>query len=682
MFKAPVFRVQITDGELLCYPLAPKMAGPVAAKAKEVTDANGLTQCQITILPSITPSGNGLPRLAYAELLFPFAAGYEGIQCFQNGNTTNCVAGSDAYKNLLGQVVREVVFLQRGQDAFGLAVTSALRLFTSLRLYPEGVAVRFLLENKPVANELALESLLYGGALPGHGFLAAYAHSLAKNMGAVPAPPPSGYCSWSHLYREVSAQKLSGALAGLLASYPDKEQTQFQIDDGWQGNGSFSGFWAVDADKFPNGLSILEKQCEKASARFGLWLAPLLASRDSGFFNTHPDWRHTQTGEGQPEYTLLHGDNPIYALKLDEPAVQEHLAGVFSRAANEWGASYFKLDFLQFALQRISGRDHALCYPGQYCVELYRSTLQRIRQAVGEGAFLLACGAPIPEGAGIFNGIRVGPDITWGKSESHPSQWELIRMVTKTVQQRWFYHNILFTNDPDGLVLRDFDQNDGCDITYHEARLLATTIGLSGGAVLLNDQADTLSPARRRLYGHLLPVWGKAARPLDMMEPQPAVSVIRQGDAYLLGIYNWGDAIATLRVPLNTLGLSSALAFEAWEGRFLGLQEGELVLPGCMPHSAHVVCLRPVPQTPSFLFAPTSLYAGLDIFTSVYQQNTLTLTPDMQRLRQCENKACWLFLPHTAELPASLQNNHRCVPAAGGLAVLLPAEKKFTLALD
>ncbi len=131
----------------------------------------------------------------------------------------------------------------------------------------------------------------------------------------------------------------------------------------------------------------------------------------------------------------------------------------------------------------------------------------------------MACGAPLLAGAGIFNGIRITPDITWGKNKAHPSQWELIRMCSVSCAMRWFYHNQIFINDPDGLVVRDFDYDDNFDVTYNEARFWATAVALSGGSSLINEQVEKLGPARRALYAEILPPWARRSLPISLNIP-------------------------------------------------------------------------------------------------------------------------------------------------------------------
>jgi alpha-galactosidase len=43
--------------------------------------------------------------------------------------------------------------------------------------------------------------------------------------------------------------------------------------------------------------------------------------------------------------------------------------------------------------------------------QAYRDAVELVRRAAGDAVYLLACGAPIIPSIGVFDGIRVGPDV-------------------------------------------------------------------------------------------------------------------------------------------------------------------------------------------------------------------------------------------------------------------------------
>ena len=132
---------------------------------------------------------------------------------------------------------------------------------------------------------------------------------------------------------------------------------------------------------------------------------------------------------------------------------------------------------------------------------------------------MLSCGSPIIECAGIFDAQRVSRDIICPKGRHDPfywQHWSNIKNASKTVLYRYFYNNVLFRNDPDGVVLRDYDIGEGFDCNYAEARYWSTIVAFSGGLVLANDEFRDLSRPRKELFTKLIPPLGISGKALDM----------------------------------------------------------------------------------------------------------------------------------------------------------------------
>ncbi len=99
-----------------------------------------------------------------------------------------------------------------------------------------------------------------------------------------------------------------------------------------------------------------------------------------GLFKEHPEWKKL-TRSGQNSY--LCGEEKVYALNLDDQEVLEYISGVFRRAREEYGASYFKLDFMVFAIHSLFDREDVVIYDSDYSIAVYRRALRTIREAVG-----------------------------------------------------------------------------------------------------------------------------------------------------------------------------------------------------------------------------------------------------------------------------------------------------------
>jgi alpha-galactosidase len=122
----------------------------------------------------------------------------------------------------------------------------------------------------------------------------------------------------------------------------------------------------------------------------------------------------------------------------------------------EWGYGFLKLDFL-FA-GAIPGRRHELLAREA----AYRRGIEAIRDAAGDETYLLGCGAPIVPSLGVFDAIRVGPDVApyWENTLAHhlnvhtePSTREAI---ATSIHRLWLQP--LIGLDPDVVYFRSRQQ--------------------------------------------------------------------------------------------------------------------------------------------------------------------------------------------------------------------------------
>jgi alpha-galactosidase len=113
------------------------------------------------------------------------------------------------------------------------------------------------------------------------------------------------------------------------------------------------------------------------------------------------------------------------------------------------GIDFFKVDFLYAGA--VDGARHQ----DVPALEAYRHGIELIRMAVGPDAYVLGCGAPILPSVGLFDAMRISPDVapTYEPRDgdlSAPSQ----RAAALTGTARAFQHGRFWVNDPDCLVAR------------------------------------------------------------------------------------------------------------------------------------------------------------------------------------------------------------------------------------
>ena len=525
------------------------------------------------------------------------------LHYYSDGTCTNNVTHAGVLGSEDEAVSRNVIVARRGEtgDAVGIGFVTAHRFYAYITLTCEGFTVFYDMEDKPLrpGEEYRLESyMLCDGEV--NAFLDTYAETVARVNHCRPYRDKLvGFCSWSCYYGDVDEEKISRA-ADMLARYLPGEANLVQIDDGWQRSRSFPGIWETNIERFPSGIPALAERVHSLGMRFGLWLAPVLASEDSEYYESVCDFVREDCTPLPRVHTFDFDREEFYSL----------LRETFSRMRG-MGCDYYKLDFLDGALGKMGEPKKSVYrFKSDYSVAMFRRVLSTIREAAGEDAILLSCGSPMLETMGIFDAQRVSCDIIIGKNKAFPSYWQTMKDVTATVFHRQFYNGTALLSDPDGLVLRDVDNGDGFNASYSEARLWAVAVALSGGTVLHNEELENLSPARRALLLDQLPSLGVRGRAVDFFAPYPETVVAECPDgARYLALFNYSYAMEDLHSSLSDIGMENALIFDCHARSFVGLAS-ELIAENVNPHDALLYLLLPQPDAPAFLYSDGDMFLG------------------------------------------------------------------------
>ena len=275
---------------------------------------------------------------------------------------------------------------------------------------------------------------------PEEDVFAAYAELLAERLGRRIARAGAVWSSWYSYFEDVDEDLVARTVDDLAGYGFDV----VQLDDGWE---RAVGDWTANA-RFPSGMAATADRIAAAGFRPGLWLAPLIASPHSAFARDRPELL-VQDADGRP---LVAGTNwgvGYHALDTTRPEVLEHLGEVVRRAVDD-GFTYVKLDFLYAgAVRGHRSRD----LPRE---QVYREAVQHIRRVVGDEVYLLGCGVPMLPSAGVFDGVRVGPD-TAALWENHatpddPSESGTRNAVAASIARAWL--RPLYELDPDAAYFR------------------------------------------------------------------------------------------------------------------------------------------------------------------------------------------------------------------------------------
>jgi alpha-galactosidase len=279
---------------------------------------------------------------------------------------------------------------------------------------------------------------------PENEVFSAYAQLLEKKFGKGRAKKPYRvWCSWYSLYTAINEKILDETFDGL----GDLPFDVLQVDDGWQIS---IGDWEANA-KFPSGMDGLAQKIKATRRKAGLWLAPLLVVPSSKIYQEHSDWL-LRDEQGQLVSAGFNWGEQLYALDTTHPAALNWLAELMKKV-RAWGYDYLKLDFL-----------YAGALPGKRYNSLpreaaYRSGLGVLREAMGNDAYFLTCGAPILPSLGLCDAMRIGPDVA-AEWESHrdavllynPTTPGAKNAIRTTVNRLWLAP--LVHTDPDVAYFR------------------------------------------------------------------------------------------------------------------------------------------------------------------------------------------------------------------------------------
>lgn len=504
-----------------------------------------------------------------------------------------------------------------------IGILTAHKFFTIIRLAEKTVSVHYDLEEKLIkqGESLSLERFVFGTQNENEFLEKVYAPLVAKFNKARPLDSvPTGWCSWSCYYRNVDEAKISNCVEDMTKI---KGADLFQIDDGWQVDGTFPGDWHVDTEKFPNGLNEIIKKCNDNGITFGLWLSPFLVAENSVYYDSVKHLARTDVVAGNSTPTKIY-----HPFDLDNPEYYKLLYKTYHWLSHEMNVKYYKLDFLIFGYFSFSSQ---IRFKTDYKSALFRKVVQTIRDATGDDAIMLSCGSPITECAGIFDAQRVSRDIICPKGRHDPfywQHWSNIKNASKTVLYRYFYNNVVFRNDPDGVVLRDYDIGDGFDCNYAEARYWSTIVAFSGGLVLTNDEFRDLSRPRKELFTKLIPALGISGRANNMFEyPAPTKAIIEASETtQYIASFNLSDEFKDVDISLEEYGIKGEkLIFKCWESEFVG-KSSTIYEDLVNPHSALMYMIKEIPEKPSFIYSNVNLYLGENVFKSEFSNGKLIIS--------------------------------------------------------
>lgn len=431
-------------------------------------------------------------------------------------------------------------------------------------------------------------------------------HSQLENYGEairvlhhprIPSAAPWGWWSWTAYYFGLSQGTAISNAQWLSQHLKDLGFNYFHIDAGYAyDDGEYT---TPNATLFPGGLQQFGHQLCELGLNFGMWTAPFRVGERSWVYEHHPEWLvHDAKGKPIQIGFIESSRDAIYVLDATHPGAQDYLRQTYRTLTREWGARYFKFDFMDDTA--IEGYRYQ---PNVTALEAQRIGLQTIREAVGNDVLLDKDGSAMLNTVGLTELGRISADT------GHSFQG--LKEDATGIAARYYMNNNFYIADPDAftvseqLISEEESREPVKPLSLDEAEVSITLAAVAGGMFEIGDDLPTLGaePDRLALLHNrdLLDMvrLRRAATPLDLMtfskeDGQPSIFVLREDKRQsMLAVFNWTDSPRSHQIALSDLGIKSNGPFTTSDifrqNRPVTFDQGTLHIDNQEPHSVRLI---------------------------------------------------------------------------------------------
>lgn len=403
---------------------------------------------------------------------------------------------------------------------------------------------------------------------------------------------PAGWMTW-YGYRMTLTEETVRKTASLLRDrYRPYGASLIAIDHGWEYR-DYLGEWAAN-DRFPSGMRTLAAEIEAMGLIPGIWIAPSSICAGTPTAEEHSAWLAGRLTSREPFphwewYMCLPPPVDCYILDPTVSEAREWLIAIFRQLRSD-GYRFFKADFIG------NWPTFEASFKGESTPRgqpILREGMSAVREGIGSDGHLLGCSGPTNMCLGLVDSMRTELDVG-----NLNSPFEHRKRTSRGIAARWYQHKKFWINDPDCLVLSDGEhRKNGAFVTrdqfertlaqnYEEAKVRAAVVALSGGSLFSGDDLLHLDPEREALLLQCLPIYGEAARPIDLFETDsPRIWDLRVqtnwDDWHVVGLFNWDDTKRVIPVEFERLGLTDECdyrLFDFWRERDLGVARRSALL--------------------------------------------------------------------------------------------------------
>ena len=422
-----------------------------------------------------------------------------------------------------------------------------------------------------------------------------------------------------------------------MADFCEKELTKFgfevlQIDDKWQISGRDFTTHRTNGP-YSKGMKPTADKITGAGMTAGIWYIPFGWDHTRDIFKDHQDW-FVKTEQGEPYKVHWAGT----CLDMTHPEAREFLSEVVARMSKNWGYKYIKIDGLWTGLaakitypspvyKEDNLGDAVFHDPSKTNLQAYRDGLKLVRKAAGDDVFILGCNIAqnmrtLGGSFGLVDGMRVGRDIG--------ANWKKILPCVEMGSRLYFFHNRVWYNDPDCLMLRK-------PMTLEQARAWGSWISVTGQLNLVSEWLPGLPAERLEVVKRSMPNHGLCARPIDLFESNhPKVWQLTDTRTNqrrdIIALFNWDDKNSqTVSVSLDKLDLPKSptgkyAGFDYWSQTFVQPFADKLEMD-IEPGSCRIIAVRPLLDRPVLLSTSRHITQGIvDVVEENWDPATQTLT--------------------------------------------------------
>lgn len=368
-----------------------------------------------------------------------------------------------------------------------------------------------------------------------------------------------------------------------------------------------------DPEKYPNGLKYLSDEIKKLGFVPNLWVGFTTDPGENEFVKEHPEIVLLQKPEwcGQYFFDMSH---PKF--------LDEFLPKALSQV-KEWGYEAVKFDALPMTLGKHEEFHGKMYDPKMTTKDAYRGMIKKTREVLGNDRYLLSCcgvnDSDVLWACDLFDAARVGGDIFNWK--------EFLEQGIGRTARYYPFHNIVFYNDPDNVVIRE-EFN-----TIEQAKSRAAFVSMLGLPFTFGDDLTKLPEERVEILRRSIPVLDIHPMDLRRMTPGEALVIhlaIDTGwEGYdVVSVLNTTDAEREETIDFAELGMEKGkkLVFEYFASELSKVSEGVLQTV-LKPYETKVFAVRSDKEIPQIVSTSRHLYQGaLELGDILWDEKEKTLT--------------------------------------------------------